>query len=197
MSRDMVYEDVPRVSRRIGDTVVAGTNNSTIILGRDRLGGVDTGYGSAMGPGQGKAAGAMHLVVGRTGEDPDLDTDAASVYLSQRTDPDAAAVTEGVGPSTQRDRSAVVFRGDCIRGSARTDIKLSVGRAYILMSSDGRIVVEGDISLGELAAESILKGQSFAAWAAGHFHTSAQPGQPTSPALPSIPSGVFNPRVKC
>src|SRR6266568_3791451 len=130
MSTDMVFEQVPRLLRRSGDASFAGANNATILLGRDCLGNVDSGYGSIDAPGQGKGAGSIHMSVGRSSEDPSITDDSATVYVSSKTDPDLAAGTEGIG-TTRKGVSGVVLRADCVRISSRTDFKLSVGKAYI------------------------------------------------------------------
>src|SRR5687767_1650227 len=98
MSQDMIYEEVPKLRRRLGDTLVAGANNSTILLGRDRLGPVESGYGRLGTDNKGAGAGAIHMMVGRKGEDPSIEEDRASLYMSAMTDPDDAAGTQIVGP---------------------------------------------------------------------------------------------------
>ncbi len=191
MSRDMVYEEVPRVSRRAGDNLVAGQNNSTILLGRDRMGSVDSGYGSRSNDG-GKGAGAMHLVVGRKTEDPSIADDSATVYLSAKSDPDSQAGTDGVGP-VQKAKSTAVMRADCVRIVPRTDFKLSVGKAFMTMSADGKIVIDGDVQLGKDASDRIIRGDAFSnVWGA---HTHPTPTGVSGPPQP-LPPNVFSPRNK-
>ena len=192
MSKDMIYEDVPRFIRRTGDMVLANENNSTIILGRDRQRGVETGHGNSAG------AGSIHMVVGRQGEDPDPVADDATLYISRKSDPDSFADVEGVGkPRSAKEKSSIVCRADCIRSVAREDYKLVVGRAYISVQSDGHIVIEGDISLGAGAAEKILR-ESFARDIyPTHTHLSASPGTPTGIVMQPVPPSVYNDRVKC
>lgn len=192
MSRDMVYEDVPLLSRRQGDNVVAGQNNATILLGRDRDGSVDTGYGSRTHSGGGKGAGAIHAVVGRQSEDPDLWNDDATVYLSAKSDPDTQARTGKIG-GRQTETSAVIMRADCVRVVPRTDFKVSVGSAYLLMTSEGKIVLEGDVQLGEGAAERLIRGEAFAAVWAVHGHPT--PVGMSGPPQP-LPQNVFSPTNK-
>lgn len=181
MSRDAVYEKVPLLQRRTGDNLLASQNNSTILLGRDRNGNVDSGYGNS------KNAAAIHLTTGRLTEDPSTKNDAATVYISSKTDPD-----EQVGTTfgrQQKEVSAVILRGDCLRLTSRTDIKISVGQAYILMTSDGKIVIDGDISLKESASDKALKANAFAAfWNTVIVMT---PQGPASP-LPPLPQSVFS-----
>ena len=190
MSSDMVFEDVPRLTRRTGDMQVAGANNSTILLGRDRLGRIDSGYGTSDSPGGGKNAGAIHVVVGRSTEDPSISDDRASVYISSKTDVDAAASTESIG-AIQKAVSGIVMRADCMRMSARTDFKVSVGKAYFLINSTGEIVVEGDVSLGQDAADRIMRGDAFSKF--WNTVTVPTPMGPSGPP-PAIPDAIFSPR---
>jgi hypothetical protein len=172
MSRDMVFEDVPFLSRRQGDNVVASQNNSTILLGRDRDGSPDTGYGARTHAEGGKSSGAIHAIVGRVGENPDLWNDEATLYLSAKSDPDTQAQTGNVG-SKQTAKSVAIVRADCIRMVPRADFKLSVGKAYLLMTSDGKVVIEGDVQLGEGASQRIIRGEAFAQEWLNHAHPTA------------------------
>jgi hypothetical protein len=192
MSRDMVHEDVPRFLRREGDLLVAGANNSTIVLGRDRLGPVDSGYGSIDADGAGKGAGAIHMSVGRSAEDPSIADDRATLYASAKTDPDTAAGTESIGQKRTA-VSGIVMRADCLRLSARTDFKVSVGKAYITVDSSGAVVIEGAVSLGQDAAERIMRGDAFSKF--WNTVTVPTPMGPSGPP-PPIPESVFSPRNK-
>jgi hypothetical protein len=192
MSRDMVFEDVPRVSRRMGDSVQASANNATLLLGRDRMGSVDSGYGSTDSDGKGKGTGAALLVVGRLAEDPSFLDDRASLYLSAKSDPDAAADTASIGTEA-RAVSAALLRADCVRITSRTDFKVSVGKAYILIESSGRVVIEGDISLGKEASERLILADQFSQfWNTVTVPTPAGPSGPPPP----LPPGVFSKQSK-
>lgn len=192
MSRDMVFEEVPQLLRRVGDGLLAGANNATLLLGRDRVGGVDSGYGSLRSPVKGAGSGAIHLMVGRVGQDPSMTNDAATVYLSARNDPDLIATTDSFGED-RKEKSAVVMRADCIRIVPRMDLKVSVGSAYLLMDSSGKITLEGDLSLGEGAAQSIMRGEDWAKfWSTVTVPTPMGPSGPPPP----IPQGVFSSRNK-
>ncbi len=154
MSSDILVEVVPRLTKRAGDAAFASANNSTILLGRDRIGSVDSGYGS------GSNAGAMHLIVGRSKTDPSLIDDSATIYLSMRSDPDLLVQTEKVG-KTQRSMSAVLVRADCVRIVPRTDMKISVGNSYLSMV-DGSVVIESaSISLGNGGADHAVLGDAY------------------------------------
>lgn len=192
MSRDMVFEDVPRLSRRIGDSMWAGANNSTLLLGRDRLGPVDSGYGSIDSDGAGKATGAAHLIVGRVAEDPSFADDSATVYLSAKSDPDVAAGTASIGDEGKA-TSALLMRADCVRIVPRNDIKISVGKAYILMDSSGNVVIEGDVSLGKDASERLILADQFSTfWSTVTVPTPAGPSGPPPP----LPDNVFSKQSK-
>lgn len=193
MSKDMVYEDVPIVSRRQGDNVLTGQNNATILLGRDRAGSVDTGYGTRT-KGGGKGAGAITAVAGRKGEDPSLKDDASTLYLSQKSDPDLQADTVGVGKFTDTEKSVAVLRADCVRIVPRNNFKLSVGKAYLTMTADGKVVIDGDVQLGQDAAERLIRGDAFAKVWASHVHPT--PVGVSGPPQP-LPENVFSSRNKC
>ncbi len=180
MGYDIMREDVPRFRQRRGDFVLAGPNNATIVMGRDRRSSVDSGYGDRPG------SGAILLVVGRVAEDPSPEDDRASIYVSARCDPDDVFGLEAGDPAS--DVSAIVHRADSVRISARSDVKIVVGRAHLLMKTDGSVVVEGDIQLGAGASERLLK-ESFAQVYATHTHldsTSAPTGIPVGPVPESV-----------
>lgn len=192
MSRDMVYEEVPQVRRRVGDMVVAGSNNSTIILGRDRVSGIESGYGVLGSSSKGASAGALHLIVGHADQDPSVLDDAATLYLSAKNDPDVMAATDSIG-ETRTEKSAAIMRADCVRIIPRIDLKLSVGKAYLLMDSSGKVTIEGDVSLGEGAAQSIMRGENWSKfWDSVVIPTPMGPSGPPPP----IPPDVFSTRNK-
>lgn len=196
MSRDMVYEDVPRLERRGGDSMLANQNNATILLGRDRLTGVETGYGSLTSSTKGRDAGAIHLMAGRRGVDPSFSDDAATAYLSARSDPDKHAGTESIGTNAQG-VSSILMRADCVRMVPRNDFKLSVGKAYLLVQSDGTIVVEGAVSLGAGASDRILRGETYVRLV--HVpHTHPTPAGVSGPPIQQVPDSIYSPtnRVK-
>lgn len=124
-------EPIPLFNRTDGEKVYKNKNNSWIVLGRDRPSGKPSGYGGA---GNDKCA-AIDLVVGRLAAtpsadktdifvDPSFETDAARIYISQKTDIDKNfAIARGnVGISTGR--SAIGLKADSIRIMARQGIKI-------------------------------------------------------------------------
>lgn len=181
MSRDPVYEDVPHVNTRSGDMMLGNQNNSVVLLGRDRVSGVGTGYGT------GKGSASIHAVVGRIGNDPVVKDDAATLYLSQKSDPDVQAGTTGVGVQDRIGRSTAVLRADCIRIAPRVDLKISAGKAWITISADGTIVIDGEISLGAGATDRVIKGDAFSQfWSTLSIPTPTGPSGPPPPLPPSV-----------
>ncbi len=132
---DKKVEPLPNFRKAPCESIVAnGQNNSQIVVGRDRPSSLLSGYG-----GRGDSqAGAMDLVVGRksaniqetdeNGEeifiDPDFESDAARIYLSQKTDIDSNfnIAQGGVGNSVTR--SGIGIKADSVRIIGREGIKL-------------------------------------------------------------------------
>lgn len=122
-----VFNDAPC------EKVIQGRDNTWIVLGRDRPGGWDSGYG---GMGQYKA-GAIDIVVGRLSSlDARLNSgpinsspgsDAARLYLSQKSDIDTAYnIPDGLtGKSTAL--SSATLKADAVRVIARDSLKLVTG----------------------------------------------------------------------
>tara|TARA_Y100000310_G_scaffold121860_1_gene120560 strand:+ start:1970 stop:2971 length:1002 start_codon:yes stop_codon:yes gene_type:complete len=138
------------------ETVVKGQNNSYIVLGRDRVTSMETGYG---GKGHTQAS-MIDLVVGRMGAfprevdeqgqdmfcHPDPSLDAARIYISQKTDIDKnfSLVAGSVGNKISR--SAIALKADGIRLIGREGIKL-VTRTGLLNSQGGNIGIVKGIDL--------------------------------------------------
>lgn len=192
MSYDVIREDVPRFKKRIGDNVIGGSNNATLVFGTDRETTVDTGYGRIGAPDDGRASGAIHMIVGRSSENVSRD-DRAYIYLSMRTDPDDQAGTVGL-EGTTRMASGAVVAADSVRIVAREDLKVKVGRCYMTMKVDGTIVIDGDVKIGKAAIERALKGDSTAIWLRTHTHPSAV--GPTGVAIQPIPETIFSKRCR-
>lgn len=186
MSRDPIYEEIPRLNTRAGDMQLASQNNSTVLLGRDRNGSVTSGYGNEPG------TAAMHMIVGRKGSDPSIVDDAATIYLSQKTDPDVQAGTNGLGQQDRTAQSGAIMRADCLRLSGRVDLKISVGKAWLVMTADGKIVLDGEIQLGDGAADRVIKGDAFA-----RFWSTLTIPTPVGPSgfPPPLPANVFSART--
>lgn len=189
MSHDMVYEEVPSLVKRSGEVSFSGANNSVIILGRDRNGRVDSGFGARNSSDGGKSAGSIHLIAGRSSENTSFSSDRASIVISMRSEVDKVSGTESIGGFTQNDKSAVMMRGDCIRISARNDLKISIGEANFIMRSNGTIEIDGKISLGSGARQRVIRADDFRGfWNSIVIPTPAGPSGP----LPPLPENIFS-----
>ncbi len=167
----------PNYSYSRDETKVAeGQGNSFIVMGRDKPGGAGTGYGALP---QGQCA-SIDLVVGRYGryaktsseeslnDEPiivenDFVSDAARIYICEKTDIDEnfGIVPGKVG--NPRGRSAIGIKADNVRIIAREGIKL-VTRTDERNSKDGKvdIVVGVDIIAGDDDSDlqPMVKGQN-------------------------------------
>lgn len=172
-SSEFVAQDVPRFRARIGDRVIEGSNNTVIIMGRDRP--------TAVTSGQVNEAGSVDIVAGRAGEeDLDPENDKSRLVVSMNSDPDTD-FNITVGPASGP-KASIIAKSDEIRIISRTGTKIVV--------EGGDLHVEGqNIFLGDKATESVIKGDAFnALWIkvltliANHNHPSPVPNSP-SPIL--------------
>lgn len=209
MSYDIVKEDVPRFTRRIGDHVLQGSNNTIVILGTDRAkkgpAGLDDGLGHVSQAQDGKGAGSVHVIAGRQAEDPDLDKDLSYMYLSMKTKADSNLGLESV-ESAQNDLPAAILKSDAVRVVFRKDIKISMdgGKNYIHIDKDGctikidqsfvkmtsdTITVESQIvKLGRNATKHVLESEAFCQKFDSHIHPTTSPGANTGvPVVPLSP----------
>jgi hypothetical protein len=115
------------------EDVWQGQDNTWIVLGRDRPGGWDSGYG---GMGQLKA-GAIDIVAGRLSAldardnsgpvNSNTGADAARIYLSQKADiDDYYNLCDGV-TGRSKALSAIAIKADAVRVVARESLKLIAG----------------------------------------------------------------------
>ena len=127
-------EGVPAFNNSGSEKVIQGQNNSWIVLGRDRPGSKASGYG-----GKGHShAGCIDICAGRLGSrarerdsedkriyaDPDFGSDAARIYLSQKTDVDRNFNLARGSVGTSSTKSAIGMKADAIRIIGREGIKL-------------------------------------------------------------------------
>lgn len=158
---DPLRESVPSLIRTSSEKVYANGHNAWIVLGRDRPKSRGSGYG---GRGDTQAA-AIDLVVGRMGSsprefnpagkrlwvNPDFTTDAARIYISQKSDIDEyfGLVKGKVGNS--KTKSAVALKADGVRIIGREGIKLVTG-TDLKNSQDAQLssVVGIDLIAGNL-----------------------------------------------
>ena len=144
-------ETIPMYISNQRETIVGDNRkvNAQVVLGVDRPGSRFSGYGG-MGHTQ---CSSIDIVVGRMGPnpkhvyvDPNFTTDAARIYVSQKTDVDEnfkiKAGVVGLAPS----KSAVVLKADGVRLVAREGIKLVTG-VDKKNSQGGDIVSIGGIDL--------------------------------------------------
>jgi len=126
---DRIIEPVPQFDQAASEVVFKNENNAWIVLGRDRPYSKASGYGGSGGT----SCGMIDLVVGRVPHDSqqivnnNFISDAARIYISQRTDIDAnMRLCKGrVGMSTNA--SAIGIKADEVRIVARRGIKLITG----------------------------------------------------------------------
>tara|TARA_B100000287_G_C20664684_1_gene791342 strand:- start:1396 stop:2331 length:936 start_codon:yes stop_codon:yes gene_type:complete len=124
------------------EKVIEGQNNNFIIMGRDRPGDGQDGYGGA---GHTHAS-SIRLIAGLHGRDvketnikkdgdkvveerlflqPSPSKDAATFYMSQKTDIDSAFnISTGGRYGAPQGRSAILAKADCIRLVGRESLKL-------------------------------------------------------------------------
>ena len=148
-------EPVPSYIKTGSEKVYEGSNNTFIVLGRDRPGSRITGYG-----GRGDTqAGAIDIVVGRMGAytrsfdsdqrtwvDPDIKYDAARIYISQKTDVDDNYYLADGKVGNAKAKSAIALKADGIRVVARDGIKL-ITRTDGVNSQGGEITEASGIDL--------------------------------------------------
>jgi hypothetical protein len=171
-------------------TPQGGRNNTYIVFGRDRPGVKSSGYG-----GKGAShAGAISIVAGRRGQeaadlnekneiiyaDPDHRTDAAFIYLSQKTNIDenlgikpeiapqamagtGEAITPITGWSQSEAKSGIILKADNVRMVARQKIKLVTGTDNKLSTDTESLAVYGiDLIAGNDPSDlqAIVKGEN-------------------------------------
>jgi hypothetical protein len=130
---DDFAEISPKLKVTNFETVLNGKHDSTIVLGRDR-----TGFGTGYGLDGNTGCASIDITVGRKSADPNFDiknnyaypdfvTDAARLYISQKTDIDASlGIPAGKGGLSVA-RSGIALKADAVRIVARENLKLVVG----------------------------------------------------------------------
>lgn len=122
-------EPICRYIKAEGERVLNNSNDAWIVLGRDRKDNLASGYGGAGHSG----ASSIDIVCGRGATagaddssyaDPNFKSDAARIYISQKSDiDDYLSLVDGtVGNS--KARSAIGMKADSIRLAARQGIKI-------------------------------------------------------------------------
>ena len=146
-------EGVPRYIKAPCEEVIKGRNNTWIVLGRDRPGPEDTGYG-------GKGAshcGMISLVAGRMGQnaseldkhgneeyvEPNHRSDAAFIYISQKTDIDENFKLADGKVGKIESKSGIGIKADNVRVISRQGIKLVTGTDKKLSTGAASIATYG------------------------------------------------------
>lgn len=171
----------PNYNEASGEKVFQGKNNQYITLGRDRPGGVLSGYG-----GKGDThCGMIDIVVGRHGIvgreidsegtpvylDNHLPLDAARIYISQKTDIDGnfdgISGVDNILPfgfvGNPQARSGILIKADGVRIVAREGIKLVAGVDRFNSAGYQKESIQGIDLMGNNTDEglqSLVKGQN-------------------------------------
>lgn len=129
-----LIEPIPSYLKADCEIVQEGKNNTFIVMGRDRPGSRDSGYG-----GKGDTqTGMIDICAGRMGADakdinkngeklyadPDLRRDAARIYISQKADIDSYFKLSAGKLGNSKAKSAIAIKADDIRIISRQGIKL-------------------------------------------------------------------------
>lgn len=132
IKNSILYEpmNTPVFNQAPTEKVIQGSNNTFIVLGRDRPGGMESGYG---GLGHVKA-GAIDIVVGRVSNldatklagpvNSNTGADASRIYLSQKANIDDYYNLVGGKTGKSIALSAVAVKADAVRIIARDSLKL-------------------------------------------------------------------------
>jgi len=146
IDNSIMAEGLPIYNEAVNEIVEKGRNNTYIVLGRDRPGSKTSGYGG-LGASH---CGAISLVAGRRGQkaadiddkgnimyaDPNHRTDAAFIYISQKTDVDINLNLADGKVGNAIAKSAVVLKADNLRFISRQGVKIVTGTDDKL-STDG------------------------------------------------------------
>ena len=137
-------EVVPVYDKKMDETLIQGTTNATIVLGRDRPSGIASGYS-----GKSTSCAAIDIVAGRVSSEPisrvleqdvsvsnNFEEDASRIYLSEFTDlddnfkiPQYKYANINGRPSLSNDDYAsasagIGIKSDCIRIVGRKNVKI-------------------------------------------------------------------------
>lgn len=153
-----------------------GKDNTFIVLGRDRPGGFESGYG-AKGH---LRAGAIDIVAGRLSSvdartvngpvNSSFGADAARIYISQKTDVDVNFGIPSGSTGKTLAQSAIAIKADAVRVIAReslklvthTDSKLSNGEE-VFIAEGVQLICKADPNPEEVDLQPIPKGDNLVA----------------------------------
>lgn len=124
-SDEFAKEDVPDFTARIGDRVIQGSNNTLILLSRDRIDDPSSG--------QKKGSGTIFLVAGRQDKEKlNLKKDQSLVIVSSKTDIDNnLGISVGDAKSSV---ASVALVSDEVRAFAKKGMKLVVDGGDLYMT---------------------------------------------------------------
>ncbi len=146
----VIEKTVRRFTRRIGDWVAEGSNNTLIVLGVER---VDPDKAASVeNADDPTSSGAIYMVVGRKdlGGNPSISDDDATFYLSMKSDPDKNLKLQGKGPQASGVSSAVL-KCDAVRFVARDSFKIAIDKSDTHVSvTDKNITIESGSTIVEI-----------------------------------------------
>ena len=169
VGRKKMAEPVPKSDLKDSDIVTKGSNNNEIVLTTDFGRG-----GMFSGAGRGRTgAGAIDLVVGRGASDkdgpkaniwkrPNIASDAARIYISQKTDIDTIFNLADGAQGNMTARSGIGIKADAVRVVGTDGIKL-VTRTEPQNSKNGTASYNGIELIAcndETDIQSIVKGEN-------------------------------------
>lgn len=179
-----IETDVPnRFEARVGDKVYEGSNNTIIVIGRDRPTNKSSGLKNGVG--------SIDIVAGRAKADAfDPANDKSKIGVYSKTNIDTN-FNISVGPK-QDGIPTVLVKSDAIRVIARKGTKIIV--------EGGDLYLEGsNIFLGDKATESVIQGNLFnTLWKkllnviATHNHPSAIPNAPSPVLVAQLNAGLVD-----
>lgn len=143
----VVEEGVPRFRARVGDRVIEGSNNTLIVLGRDRPSNSESGVK--------EEAGTIDIVAGRNAEnDMSMADDQSRIYITMQSDgdenfeiedPALSGDSDGTPAESAGVDSYAVIKSNQVRIAARGAFKINVGEGNVFklaVSADGSISIE-------------------------------------------------------
>jgi hypothetical protein len=130
-SPEVVVEKIPTFKNRPKDRVIEGSNNTIIILGRDRP--------TDVASGEKQLAGTIQIIAGRSkDEDLDIDKDNSTIYITMKSDIDKNFGTDSVG-SAVGPVAAIGLKSDEIRIVARKGMKIVVDGGNLEIQTSGDV----------------------------------------------------------
>jgi hypothetical protein len=138
---------IPEFTVRVGDRVIQGSNNTAIILSRDRIDTVESGVK--------EKAGTIDVVAGRVGSDLNMADDASRMIITMKSDVDANFALDSFGEAAG-EVAAIVAKSDEIRLVARNGLKIVVesGPTSVVIDSKGKVTIQTTDAV-ELTSKSV------------------------------------------